>query len=226
MAASVREFIRDRSPSWLSGALSGAWNQIVNGVTGDQGLAAMSIAHRTGWMMDEESPDDALPLFAAERRLPRYIAETAAQHRERLHNAWDIYDAAGSDETLVGQLAAAGYTGAEIKTAAHWPTVPGPNGELPYWSQFWVFFPVGTHTVTSPGPTFGSFVFGDGTTYGPVGITYAQIKEMRAIIKKWKPSRWICRSIIFQISGWSVGDGSVIGDPGLVIGGTRAVVSV
>jgi hypothetical protein len=226
MANSLREFIRDRSTSWLAGALSGAWNQIVNGVSGDVYIQVATLAHRMGWLLDDESPDDALPLFAAERRLPRYVAESVTSHRERLHNAWEIYKYAGSDETLLEQLEAAGYGNGVIVTASEWPTVSGPNGELPYWSQFWIFFPIGSHPVTSPGPEIGSFIVGDGTTIGPEGITSAQIKELRAIVRKWKPSRWICRQVIFQITGWTVGDGSVVGDPGLVLGGERAVITV
>ncbi len=217
-----REWLRSFATSWLSGDLSAPWTDIVHGNSADLYEQSLAIAHRMGWMLDSESPDDVLPLLAQERGLPRYIHETAADHRERIHNAWDLYSRAGTEAVILEQIEAAGYPGARIYTAANWPT-RNPDGG---WSQFWVYFPIGSHQITSPGPLVGSFTVGDGTYVGPIGITSAEIKELRAIIRKWKPSRWVCPEMIFQISGWAVGDGSIVGESGLEIGGTYAVIKV
>lgn len=219
---SFREFLTEIAPSWLSNTLSGIWLEIVHGTPADLHSDSIGLTHRMGWLLDEESPDDALPLFASERGLPRYINETAAAHRARLHGAWNTYQRAGSDEVLVEQIEAAGYVGARVYTAADWPT----RDAVGHWSQFWVFFPTGSHPVTGEGPAIGTFTVGDGTTIGPVGITASEIKELRAIVRRWKPSRWVCRQLIFQIDGWTIGDGGSVGDPGLEVGGTTAYVGV
>jgi hypothetical protein len=217
-----REFLRDSVPDWLSGDLSGPFVQTVLGVAADTYAQGMAIAHRMGWLLDEESPNDTLPLFAIERRMPRYPSETPANHRARLHGAWDTYARAGSKAVIREQLAAMGFETVVILDAWELPLL-NPSGG---WSQFWIFFPAGTHPVTGQGPSIGSFDVGDGTTIGPLGLTPGQLKAMRALVRKWKPSQWVGRQFRFVISGWTIGDGSVIGDPGLEIGGEQAVVGI
>lgn len=178
-------------------------------------------AVRAPWIGDTVGPAaDALGPAGQELSLPRYPLETDEQYETRLGRAWQDWPFAGDELTIIAQLAAAGWPGAQIYDPRHWPTAE-PTG---YWSQFWVFFPAGTHPVTSPGPLVGSFTVGDGTIIGPEGITPEQIYTLRAIVRKWKPGDWVCRGFYFEISGWTVGDGSVVGEPGLVIGGEQAFI--
>jgi hypothetical protein len=169
--------------------------------TGDILADGMNLALRLAWLADDESPDDVLPLVGAERGMPRYPGETPIQYRARLLDAWNAYTFAGAEQTIVSQFAHAGYPGVEITFDA---AALGPNGEAaPYWSQFWVYFPFSSgHPVTGNGPTWNSFNYGDGTVYG-LGVTVGFYQLIHGIVRKWKPTRWICRGFIFELADTS-----------------------
>lgn len=96
------------------------------------------------YLLEPHSPDDVLPEFGADSMLPRYDAETSAQYRARLLDRWTIWaggdnyaDCAGTEGSIEAQCLAAGHTVTVI---------PDPfgshNGELNYWSQFYVTAPL------------------------------------------------------------------------------------
>jgi hypothetical protein len=173
------------------------------------------LATRAPWLKEPALSQDALDALGDEMSLPKYPRETLAAYQARLDRAWEIWSRAGHESEILAQLEAAGFPGAQIYHASDWPLSGEPN----WWSQFWVFFPAGTHTVTGPGAAYGSFNWGDGTTYGPQGISTEDLRTMHAIIKKFRPARWICRAVIFELSGWTYGVGHAWGEPGLVWGG-------
>ena len=189
---------------------------VVLGLVTDAAAEACGQALRMPWLEESTSPNDALPLVGSERRMPRYPTELVANYRSRLWQAWIAYEAGGSRLAIESQLAAAGFPGTVHTGALGWT-----------WSEFWVHFAPGAHTVTSQGPLIdGSWTVGDGTILGPEGITQSETHSLRALVKKWKHSQWVCRRLVFQISGWTVGDGSDVGDPGLSVGGENAWIGV
>jgi hypothetical protein len=156
---------------------------------GDSNAEGLRQAVRASWVGDNDTgpAEDALAAAGAELSLPRYPNETWAQYHARLQRAWDDWPYAGHETSIVGQLEAAGFPGAVIYHASEWPL----TGLEDWWSQFWVFFPAGTHTVTAQGPAYGSFSWGDGSSYGPLGISPENLLAIRSIIQKFKPARWI-----------------------------------
>lgn len=207
------EFVR--VPTVLRGpagsALLGVLTLLMDSIA--QGL---SHAFRAPLDREEGGPAyDGLPLLGRETSLPKYPIETWSQHLTRVSRAWEDWPLAGGVPTLVAQLAAAGFPNAEIR---YYTNSPGPHGEAPpYYSQFWVYLPFGSHPVTGPAAPWGSFSWGDGTLWGPAGITAEQIYTLRAIIAKWKPGQWVCRSILFQVNRSAIwgefnwGDGTIWG---------------
>lgn len=192
------------------------------GVLVDELLEGAAQAVRAAWVGDSVGPAaDALSAAGEEMSLPRYPRESAAQYEARLERAWDDWPYAGHESSIIGQLESAGFPGAEIYTPADWPLTGLPD----WWSQFWVFFPAGTHSVTADGPPYGSFDWGY-AAFGPVGITPADLFAMRQIILKFKPAHYICSGLIFEISGFSYGTGHVWGETDLAWGGESAVVGV
>lgn len=174
-------------------------------------MEATTQAIRAPWVSDNPPPD-AVSLVGKEVMIPRYATDTNETYRERVQNAWVDWERGGTSLAIISQLEKAGFPGAQI---FRWVTDDN-------WSEFVVFFPEGTHTVTSNGPTVGSFTVGDGTIIGPVGITPTQLATLKGIIKQWKSGRWKCLWVVWEISGWTVGTGHLIAEPGLVIGGEHA----
>lgn len=192
------------------------------GVLADALAQGWSEGLRAPWIGDvgEGPAYDALGPAGSELSMPRYPGESWTQYHERLQRAWTDYRFAGTEATIEAQLAAAGFPGARVL---------GPNDttiEPPgYWSHFIVYFPIGSHTVTASAPKWGSFKWGDGTQYGPVGLSAQQLQTIRAIVRKWKPGHWICRELVFQIAGWQYGTGRTWGEIGLKWGGESARVT-
>jgi hypothetical protein len=175
-------------------------------------------ALRGTWIADSLGPAaDGLSPAGNELSLPRYPQETPTAYEARLARAWTDWQVAGDEQSITAQLTAAGFPGAEIYYASEADT---------HWSKFFVFYPAGTHSVTAAGPSYGSFLWGDGTTYGPTGISAEDLRALRKIILKFKPAHYICGGLVFELTGWSYGTGPLWGDPGLVWGGTQAVVGV
>lgn len=211
------ESLEGFSPSWLLGELSGGFMGVF-ALVGDSAAEAFSQALMMPWLLEPTSPPDATPLIGKEQRMPRYPNESLENYRIRLWDAWSAYAFGGSKTAIELQLAQAGFPGKVL--------YGGPDKENDYYSQFWVWFPQGTHTVTDVAPKWGAFQWGDGTKYGPVGITTEQLAALKDLITKWKHSQWICRSMIFEISGWLYGTGHKWGEPGLVWGGKSASVRI
>lgn len=198
-----RDYVASVLPRPFAAALSSGWFGILHGATGDQLAQGMSDAVRMPWLLDPKSPDDVLPMVGNERGIPRYPGESVASYRNRLVGAWGAYTFAGAALSIEEQLAAYGFPGKII----FMPARTGPFGEpAPYWSQFWIDFPTGTHPVTSEGPPWDSFNWDDGSDWGPVGYTREFANTLHAIVEKWKPAQWICRGFLFEF-GTAVWDG-------------------
>lgn len=169
------------------------------------------------WLDEPNGPAyDALRLLGREQSIPQFPGESWIQYRARLRNPWSTWARAGGPPLIIEQLALAGFPGAQI---FRWSAGGSP-------SEFVVFYPYGSHPVTGPGATIGSFVVGDGTAVGPTGITASQMESIRGIINHWKPAIWVCKKVIFELSGWTIGDGHIVGEAGLLIGGSQAEFGV
>lgn len=198
-----REFVATIVPRVLRGRFGRAFA----GTTAfmfDALAASLKQAVRSAWVGDTPGngpAHDGLSASGSELSLPRYPRETWSQYHERLQRAWTDWPLAGDETSIVSQLAAAGWPGAEVQFEADWPSL------LTTWSQFVVFFPEGTHLVL-PAAEIGSFLIGDGTLIGPRNITLEDIATLRAIIRKFKPAHWVCRYVVFDCGG---GDYAYVG---------------
>lgn len=215
MAINYRSYIARIAPRVLrgeagkrfAGAMALLFDWLAEG--GRQAVRAFWIGDRPG----NGPAYDALGPAGEETSLPRYPGETWAHYHARLARAWNDWPLAGDESSIQGQLAAAGFPNAVIYYPPDWPAY------LTTWSQFVVFFATGQHPVTGAGPPYASFTWGDGTTYGPTGITGGQLQTIHSIIRKFKPGHWVCKSIVFELRGWTYGTAHKWGDPGLVYGG-------
>lgn len=221
-ARSFVEYVEGRIlPRWMSGELGKGFVGVVVTLIADAMGEMLAEATRAPWLAEDSSPDDALPRVGRELRIPKYPVESVSQYRQRLLDAPLVYQAGGDEETITGQVEKAGFQDADIYDPWQWEREP-----FDYWSQFWIFLPEGTHTVTAPGPVCGSGVIaGTGAICGPVGIAPEVLQSLRALARKWKSVRWIARQIIFEIEGPTCGTGVLAGS-GALCGGSSAVVGV
>ena len=157
----------------------------------DRVAQASQDALLSSYLRREQGPAyDSLPLLGEELSMPRYAGETWLAYRSRLRTAWETWQAAGDEQTIVDQLALAGLPGAQVRRLS--------DGT---WSEFEVFYPQGTHPVTGYNTIYGDgSLFGDGSIYGPNNITTEQIRTYRDLILHWKPARWKARQIVFEVT--------------------------
>lgn len=138
-------FVDGIQPAQLSGPHAERFFGLYHGVSFDLFAELLRFTVHAPWLRDPESPDDVLPYIAAERTLPKYGRETEAEWRARLADAWRIYKESPSSAMVAEQLAAAKFSGGGVFFD---PTRHGPHGEAPpYWSQFWIRLPPGSHYV-------------------------------------------------------------------------------
>lgn len=164
-------------------------------------------------------PPDALPYIGQNKNIERYIADTDITYKGRLLQAFSLWSQAGTKQAVLRALAAYGQPLAQLYEDKDWARPPKP-----YWSQFWILFPSGTHTVTPGTETFGGgATYGSGVVYGASGITADEVDALRRLVKKWKRSASICREFIFEGVGSSYGGGPTYGD-GTLFGGESAVI--
>lgn len=166
------------------------------GLIVDAMLDVIIQAAQSGLTSNPEQPPDAKSKLGEERRMPRYAGETEASYTARLAGVWSAYLVAGSEASLLDQLAAFGLPGAIINTPyTGWSTLE----PLDWWSQAWVSIPVGMH------PYYAPMACGDGTHCGDAtavcdvgGITGSEVAAIRALVRKWKPHDWVVRLITFS----------------------------
>lgn len=206
-------FVYERSIPVFQGLAGIRFLGTVAGLTFDTISQALLDAFRAPMLQDELGPAyDALRPLGEEMSMPQYADETWEQYRSRLRTAWDTWAKAGDETTIINQLALAGRPNAQIFRF----------GFPESWSRFMVFYAAGDHPVTGQASTYGTGAYGDGTKYGVTGITNQQLSTYQGLIKHWKPARWACPYIIWELTGSTYGTGHTYGEVGLTYGGTQA----
>lgn len=218
---SVRESLAQLAPVWGKGSGWGAKFLFGIGVYYDAFKQALYLAANATDLNSSTIPTDALSVLGKERLMPAYPSETQVQHQSRLLDAWDAWAYGGSKTGIESQFTAAGYTGTTVYRKREWPA----RGESGYWSEFWVFIPIEADAEGGSCPVVGEsgLIVGDTWVLGS-GLTPEQSYWFRWIVKKWKPARWRCPSVIIETSGWTIGTGHTVGETGLTIGGTTVKV--
>lgn len=191
-----------------SGENGSAFVGIVIGLANDFMIEAANQALRAGFLYpikaqpeDYSQPVEAIDLLGRDAMLLRYPGEDHySSLRERVRNKWTFWTQ-GIKPSLLEELTAAGYSGAEIYVPNDFTPRPDPSD---YWSRFWLLMPEGTHPVTGP----AGFVMGAGVVgtdrLGPAGLDTAEgavyYAQLRSVLKRMKPAQWIVWDIIFEVS--------------------------
>jgi hypothetical protein len=153
---------------------------------------------------DYEQPIEALDLLGRDCLLLRYPGESHYQSlRARLRDKWGFWQQ-GIKAALLDELAAAGYSGAELFVPNDFTPRPDPAS---YWSRFWVHFPAGTHPITSDvGFVMGASEMGDplgpGGLDNPEGAAWYEL--LRSICRRMKPAQWVVWDFTFELASTDV----------------------
>lgn len=178
----MREYVEGVSSYAMRQPVAEKWHGILFGLLGDLKLEDLSLTARFGLLRDSESPNDVLPKFGSERRLPKYPRESENEYRLRLWGAWEIWASAGSNTCVNGQLTAAKFPGAVVHFD---PTRAGPHGESPPFKfQFWIRLPQGSHYVAQG-----------------QAPTAEDLQTLRLIAFKFSNARYVPRGAIFEFAG-------------------------
>lgn len=188
-------------------ATAGAALVYLIGVAFDAMLGAAITASRIGKVAEPLRCASSLALIGTERRLPRYPGETLAEYASRLEGAWEAYQSAGSETTLIAQLAAFGLPNCTIathRTSGGWvseePMMHPVTGTY-WWSIFWILAPEGHgRRAAEQGWDDDDWAWDDGHGFD-VEMTAAEFDSLRALVRKWKPARMTCDSVVFPLSG-------------------------
>lgn len=228
MAANYRAYVEQLTAGiqWLRNEWGAKFSGTI-ALLADMVSEGTNQAIKARFVTSDTFPADALPYVGNNTDLERFIADTDDTYKARLARSFELQSQRGTKQLLEFMLSEAGYPGARVLEDAVFKAFPQP-----WWSQFVVWFPEGTHTVQigtatyGDGTVYGAAPIGTGTLYGIKGVTAGQIGELRQLILKWKRPASVCRYMLFVIDGNVYGDGSHYGDPGLVYGGVSVQINV
>lgn len=206
------------APPWLLQPAGAAWLKGL-GLSLDDCVIRAKDAVKASFPL--LAPVDALPIIGQEVNMPRGAAESVADYRARLADAWNLWQYAGTAYGMLIILAAAGFphvvlqtqTGMSITLSGSYDpankdpindlvitTLPPPvhlGGEPELWTQF-------TANIVPPFPA----------RWGGVIPAYGsdEQKSFLALVLTWKSAHSMCVAI-------RVIDGPTWGFAGLVWGG-------
>jgi hypothetical protein len=193
-------------PPW-SGLVGGKFIGVVVGLMNDVMSEGAASAASAQWLVPfrpggvNDRPTGGLDFIGQASGLPRYASETSDAYLARLLSRWTLWRGSPKD-MLLSEFVAAGYPGAEIFVPNDFTPRPDPAAE---WSRFWIFFPEGTHPVTSD----EGFIMGTGVMgvdyIGPGGLDSpagaAWYNQLVSIVARLKPSQWVPWDYIFELPG-------------------------
>lgn len=228
MARNFRAYVEELTSGirWLR-AEFGAKLSFTIGLLADMVSEGANQAVKARFVTSDSFPNDALPYVGNNTGLERFIVDTDATYKARLADSFSLNAQHGTRQIVLFMLSEAGWPDAELLEDEVYKAQPQP-----WWSQFVILFPEGTHGVVKTtraygsGATYGDVPNGSGLIYGVEGITVGRLNEIVRLVLKWKRPASICRYLLFVVDGNVYGDGSMYGDVGLEYGGETVKITV
>lgn len=200
--------------STLPASINGPFARQLTGALGemqDEELGLLETAVKC--RLPKFCPDDGLDKLARVFAIERYAGESASAHRARLAAAFPTWERAGSAASIETQLEAFGFTSARCWEYYEAPLAQGGNT-----ASFFVELGTGQGIEEQE---WGSFTWGEGTTWGTTA-TEEQLDAIMRIVVKWKAAISLPVSVVFHFSKAKMVWG--VSPWGLAWGGTSVVV--
>lgn len=182
----------------------------------------------------QTAPVDALSHIGSTDNIERPENFTDAQYRAKLQSVWTRWNKSGTPDLLIQEIKDLGFMGQVGIVPVFVETAPGvwinylgipdtvgtadPGGMPDFWSSFWIVIN-GTGIYSKV--LWGKFTWGDGTAWGDVTGTPAdldKLSRMIQIIRQLKPAWTSCRGIIIIFDPGKIWDGFNWGAPGAKYG--------
>lgn len=186
------DFQIESAPPWLRDDNGTLWNRVL-------GLVKQALAEgaRKAVMMRfaATAPIDALHALLEDRNLDPVWNENETSVRARIRKAWDTWLKAGTNAGLAEALQLAGYTNFEIREQPQ-------DGTLKWWEfEVWLFrpFPWLDQYLTD-GRWDDPGVWDDGGVWA-ADMPAPDLSRIRMLIRKWKPTHALCRTIAVVHAG-------------------------
>jgi hypothetical protein len=191
-----REYARSLVPFWLSNAVGERFVGFL-GLVNDTAVEGAQHAILSPMMFSRTFAYNTLNALGAERLLPRFPAETHEAYRSRLHQAWDLWEQAGSARGIELMFELFGVTATVVRNNEwNW------DGDADA-SRFWVV--VTDHPWTKGWHIGASNIIGGGQVIGG-SFSAEEVAAMRGIVSTFKPADYVCESIVvvFDEDQWAL----------------------
>ena len=186
-----RTWMKELSNTPMQGEFGAKYFQGMLGLFADMLSQAALEAVSARFFFSTTFPADALVPLGNERQMPRYPAETNAGYLDRIHDAWNAWQEAGTELGIIRQYGHFGVT-VRIRANFQWDWDSMPEN----WSRFWV--EVIEHPWDDEGVWGDGQEWGDGGTWGSTA-TVEDIATLKAIGQAWKGGHDVLVNIIIVL---------------------------
>lgn len=203
------ESVGELAPGVWSGSNGGKFVGVTIGVVNDMLSELAATAWQSGCLYpltpreeDYKTPVDAIERMGRDALILRYSGENHyTSLRPRVRNKWN-YWSGSLKQALIDDLAVAGYPGVQIFVPNDFTPRPVPDTE---WSRFWVFFPFGTHSVTTTVSLafVGAAIVGTdrvGALFFESAAGEAYLRQLESVIHRLKPAQWVCWNMVWEVT--------------------------
>jgi hypothetical protein len=205
MAYDFRDYIYRLSPAFLRNY----WGQRLMGILGlnwDGIAEGATIAVGATKLYSDERATDVLDLIGEERMLPRFPDESDTDYEARLHDAWELWQQAGTRGGIMEMFDRWDGKGGTFARNANWVW---DSQATTNWSRIWVV--LYTHPWTA-GPDLGGSWPALGSdpdlTLGSTA-TVDDVRAARNIVRTFKEAHAVCVNVIVVLDavGWLAAGG-------------------
>lgn len=178
------------APPWATGPNFAAWWQ-AHGLVKDIVAGAARVAAKAGWPL--ETPVDGLSFIGSERLLPRVLSDTDDTYRQRLSDAWDLWEFGGTKVGIQNAILRR-FPSSNAYVTPYWEAPVAFGVDDARWSRWLLYVTMGAWDVPAK---WGSGVrWGDPYVQWGIRAPLGELAELKEIIRIWSPGDAVLVKIV------------------------------